>query len=343
MKVSISFHILALKINFKKLLACDSNCVKCDITGKGKCDDNQCELGFFLDPTDKKCYKNNPNCLKSRKIGEITVCESCNKTQVLSKNECKDCPIGCDGCTESSGTFICSSCLEQYYKTDSLCRECPNGCLSCSLNNDVLACSVCAPGFGLKGDTCDPCNVESCKKCSFPEASGLSSCDECDKAHFLNADDCGSCPKFCRECIYNGKYTCSKCQEKYAKAIDGTCIACQESCESCVARADKTTKCSKCISNKFTLGRDGVCRTCSENIFRNCSTCEDEKLTGGKAKCLTCDQGFTLKDDKSGCVECSIEHCRSCNYGRICKKCKKGTYLHNFDRECASMYAFLKF
>ncbi|CAD5111533.1 DgyrCDS836 [Dimorphilus gyrociliatus] len=317
---------------------CDPNCKSCETNGKDKCDSGQCNSGYFFDSSDQKCYNNKAGCLAStRSNGKIT-CSSCNTaTSVLSNGECKTCPTGCSGCSFDAQTskFTCSSCIAKYYKTsDNLCLPCPTGCSACSLNGASVECTSCLATYGLKGTACELCGIGECQTCSVPSGGSGLVCLTCSNKFYLNSDDCGQCPKFCKECSYNQKYECTKCYDRYAKASDGTCVPCPSNCETCTANADKTTRCTKCISKSFSLKTDGTCVPCSEAVFANCATCGPTP-SGGKAKCDMCSGGFTLQDDKLACVSCSITGCGMCAHGRICSKCKSGFYLHNYDRECA--------
>ncbi|CAD5111529.1 DgyrCDS832 [Dimorphilus gyrociliatus] len=317
------------------IISCSENCKKCEIAGKDKCDTDGCKTGFFFDISDQLCYENNPECLISTRINGKIVCSSCNETtSVLVDNECKPCPNECSGCTSNNNQFTCSSCKGGYYKRDDgVCLECPSGCSSCAIVEGRVACEDCLQGYSLQGESCTQCGISECDKCKF-DSGNLASCEKCSSKFYLNTDDCGSCPEFCAECTFNQKYTCTKCYDKYAKSLDGKCIKCSSNCAICTAKPDKSTKCIKCISSEFSLGLDGVCRPCNKAIFKNCSICESENGKD-RPKCLSCAKGYTLKDDESGCVKCSISGCNDCSHGRVCLKCKRGTYLHNYDRECA--------
>ncbi|CAD5126731.1 DgyrCDS14787 [Dimorphilus gyrociliatus] len=304
---------------------CNPNCKSCSTNGKDKCDTGQCNSGYFLDSSDQKCYNNKAGCLASTRSNEKTTCSSCNRaTSILSNGECKTCPTGCSGCSFDAATskFTCLSCIAQYYKTtDNLCLPCPTGCSVCSLNGASVECTSCLAKYDLKGALCDLCGIGDCQTCSVPSGGSDLVCLTCSNKFYLNSDDCGHCPKFCKECSYNQKYECTKCYDKYAKALDGTCVPCPSNCETCTANADKTTRCTKCISKSFSLKTDGTCIPCSEAAFANCSTCGPTPL-GGKAKCDTCSIGFALQDDKLACISCSITGCGMCAHGRICLKCR---------------------
>ncbi|CAD5111530.1 DgyrCDS833 [Dimorphilus gyrociliatus] len=337
-KVCKTGYILNIGVTPHVCQKCDSNCKSCPTNGKDKCDSGQCNSGYIYDSTDQKCYPNKFGCLTSTRSNGKTTCQSCNTaTSVLSNGECKTCPTGCSGCSFDAATskFTCSSCKAQYYKTnDNLCSPCPTGCSACSLNGASVECTSCLATYGLKGTSCELCGIGECQTCSASSGGSSLVCMSCSSKFYLSNEDCGQCPKFCKECSYNQKYECTKCYDRYAKASDGTCVPCPSNCEICTANADKTTRCTKCISNSYSLKTDGTCSLCSEAAFANCATCGPTP-SGGKSKCDMCSGGFTLQDDKLACVSCLIIGCDMCAHGRVCSKCKSGFYLHNYDRECA--------
>ncbi|CAD5111532.1 DgyrCDS835 [Dimorphilus gyrociliatus] len=153
-----------------------------------------------------------------------------------------------------------------------------------SLNGSAVECTSCLATYGFKGTSGELCGIEECQMCSVPRGGRGLVCLTCSNKFYLNSDDSGQCPKFCKECSYNQKYECTECYDRYAKASDGTCVPCPSNCETCTANADKTTRCTKCISKSFSLKTDGTCVPCSEAAFANCATCGPTP-SGGKAKC----------------------------------------------------------
>ncbi|CAD5111540.1 DgyrCDS843 [Dimorphilus gyrociliatus] len=314
---------------------CATNCKKCDSSGKGNCDPNECRAGYFYDSTTRKCYKVKEGCLTSARSTNETICQSCDKSiSVFSSGLCKTCPEGCDECFVSSEqTILCRWCKKQYYRLDSgLCSSCPEGCKECFISGGNVKCSSCLNEYALNGQFCTKCVESNCNNCEMDGNSPV--CKECFSKFYLNNEQCGECPKFCSECSYDNKYVCNKCIKKYARDSNGICVACPSSCEECSVDANDVAKCSKCDSNAFSLQQNGTCISCKEATFSTCATC-GPAINGSKVECLTCDKGYGLQDDKLACLPCSISNCDLCSHGRRCSKCKAGFYLHNYDRECA--------
>ncbi|CAD5126312.1 DgyrCDS14465 [Dimorphilus gyrociliatus] len=258
---------------------CDPNCKICIVNGATKCDDQQCNSGYFYDSIDQKCYREKARCEKSIRI-------------------------------------------------------CPSGCSACSLVDDKVQCTACIPSYGLREGLCEKCNSDKCQNCKIPPGESSMVCSSCLEKYYLNADDCGKCPSYCKECTHNGNYQCKTCMKRYGRSPDGTCIPCPPNCQTCIANSNHISKCTKCISNEFSLQSDGKCIPCSSATFTNCATCTSESFNR-KAVCKSCQTGFSLSDDEESCISCSISKCSVCIHGNICSKCKSGFYLMNYNRECA--------
>ncbi|CAD5126863.1 DgyrCDS14891 [Dimorphilus gyrociliatus] len=319
---------------------CDLNCKKCDVNGLTKCDEGQCNTGYFYDPTDKVCYQNKYGCLQSKRWNGETICSACDTAiSVLSNGKCKNCPTGCSGCTfdMTSAKFSCASCKDEYYRTaNNLCAACPTGCNTCLSKEGSVQCTSCKSNYGLNGEQCEPCNTDNCENCQTSSGSGSSSveCTFCAKKYYINSESCGQCPNLCQECSYNGKYECLICQEGTGRSPDGTCIPCPATCQSCAVNSDRTIRCIKCKSNEYSLQPDGRCRPCSEVTFANCATCSSNPFKA-KVSCYSCNAGYSLQNDGEGCIDCSIAKCDKCIHGNICLECKSGFQLTNHNTECA--------
>lgn len=322
----MSIGFLLKQFLFKHLVnnflsECDKNCRKCEINGNGKCDRDQCETGYFYDATERKCYKNKIGCKISRRNGGITECWTCDSTKsVYVDGQCKPCGNGCYGCLYDSliNKVICSSCTVGFYNSAGECKPCNVGCSACT---SFDLCTSCLPNYGLKNKLCSPC-VSKCELCetSANNIHNNLECKKCSSNFYLNIDDCGECPKFCKECSYTNKYKCLNCINHYARTADGSCVPCPSNCKTCTVNFDNTATCTECLSKKFAIQSDGTCKICSKATFANCELCENTK-SENKANCIGCFPGFTLKDDRTTCLPCSIVGCERCVHGRLCEKC----------------------
>lgn len=345
MKVGNLNCLLNLLFTIFSFSECDDNCNVCTTNGLDKCDQDQCKTGYFYDSTDHKCYEAKSNCLTSGRSNGNIICLTCDTTKyVFANNDCLKCPNGCKGCLydTTNKKITCSTCNEGYYLKNNECPNCPQGCKTCVTVGDSVECLTCNPKYGLKDKTCQSCGAEYCQTCE-PSTDGKSLiCKVCLENFYVNSNKCGNCPVFCKECSYtNNKYLCNKCLDKYALTSDKTsCVRCPSNCKLCQQSSNGITTCLECESDAYFLDSDGLCKSCDQVTIPNCKTCQKSD-ENGKAECKSCNEGLTLQDDKTACLPCSIESCTSCLHGRQCSKCKTGTYLFNFDRECASEFFFV--
>ncbi|CAD5126721.1 DgyrCDS14781 [Dimorphilus gyrociliatus] len=318
--------------------SCSPNCENCEINGQGRCDSGNCKSGYFYNDDDQQCYEKRYGCLNSVRKNDQTVCTSCDlSTRVLVGNSCIFCPTGCNGCSYdfTIKKFTCSNCNSKYYKTDeNLCSLCPEGCEDCSLSDGTVTCTKCLPKYGLKGSICSKCGYKECQSCEMISGSTTLVCSTCSNSYYLNDVECGQCPKFCQECSYNEEYKCSQCYDKYVLANDGKCLPCPSNCQTCIVDSTNTVKCTKCLSNEFSLQPTGICLSCSAATFPKCVTCS-ETPTNGQAICHSCEKGYNLLGNNKVCQSCEIDGCNQCIYGKVCESCKPGFNLHNFNRQCS--------
>ncbi|CAD5114104.1 DgyrCDS3250 [Dimorphilus gyrociliatus] len=315
---------------------CASHCKLCNKNGAGKCDIDKCEDGYFYSSFDKKCYERNGNCLGYQRLFDMTICSSCNyTTHVLVSGVCRICPVGCNGCSFTH-KYSCSSCVFGYYLNEvKSCSPCPGGCKECVLEEERVRCTSCLSRYGLKNGLCESCGVRECQSCQEIETGAELECTSCASNHFLSTNICSKCPENCEICILvNKNLVCSKCYKNFARDTDGTCVPCSTNCNFCTVLTDKTTRCQSCISNKYSLQSNGRCKLCSDVTFENCETCSDADQDD-KTKCRSCRRGYTLKNDGSSCIYCSIDKCTDCIHGKLCEKCEDNTFKANYGTRCA--------
>jgi len=206
--------------------------------------------------------------------------------------------------------------LEKYLCIDTMQACCPEGQYG-------KECKDC-PG-GLKS----PCNGHgTCKGSGTREGNGKCKCDD----------------------AYQGDL-CDECSEKYYKDTNGSCLACDESCES--SCSDGTNKgCDSCKEG-YVQDEDQACvdknecdedDTCVEGKFcvnskgsyecKDCHTsCEGGCTGASRFNCVQCKSGWKAIEDQQGCEdvnECEGEH-----------GCSAGTYCKNTDgtHDCLSCHS----
>lgn len=286
--------------------------------------------------------------ISTRKNGQ-TVCLTCDSTKsVLANGDRKACGTGCTSCSFDSATskVVCTACAGGYYKQNDACFACPAGCSACA---SATECTACLASFGLKDKLCAACGVGECQTCKVPPGKTALECETCSSEFYLNTDDCGECPKFCKECTYNNMYKCTKCNDRYAKLSDGTCSPCPANCETCTANSDKTIRCTKCSSDAFSLQSDGGQDDCGNDIAGT-------KNETGKIKIIDCGIGdcwayryqvgatvtFARGCSREICTSSyRNENCKTIAGKKECKKCCKGKKCNTWELDGSAGVASL--
>lgn len=258
-----------------------------------------------------------------------TICQTCvNSTDVLVNGTCMACQNGCNNCSFDTlvNEIICNSCSTGFYMKEKICEKCPIGCSSCHSETE---CTSCEPSYGMNGTICYNCNIDQCKYCEIPHGKTVFECKTCLPKRHLNADDCSTCPEFCKECSFERDFECKKCFNRYTKAFNGTCIPCPDNCENCKENSEGELKCDKCVSSSYHLQIDGTCKPCSDVTFQYCATClRNQKEI--KAECTSCENRFALSYDNLTCLPCEIKNCSLCVSNKSNSMRRKENYLTNF-------------
>ncbi|CAD5126272.1 DgyrCDS14431 [Dimorphilus gyrociliatus] len=258
---------------------CDPNCKICNAHGIAKCDDEQCNFGYFYDPTDQKCYKEKTRCDKS----------------------IRKCPTGCKSCSLVGGMVQCTACLPTYGLREGLCDKCNSDkCQICEIppGETSMVCTLCLQQYYLNNDECGKCPTH-CKECNH---NGNYQCKTCMKRYGRSPDGtCRLCPSNCETCVINTSQisTCTKCiSNEFSLQIDGTCMPCSSAaftnCATCTkALFNRKTVCKSCDAG-FSLSDDGEsCVFCS---ISKCSMCIHGNI------CSECKTGFHLSNYNRDCV-----------------------------------------
>eukprot|EP00701_Giardia_intestinalis_P003909 XP_001707733.1 VSP [Giardia lamblia ATCC 50803] len=281
-----------------------------------------------------------------------------NECILCSDTTQRDGVMGVDNCAQcqapqSAGAATCSTCQDGYFLSDKLCKPCNQNCATCT-GAGATNCETCKPGTYLKSDnscsntcennqyadeltmTCKACSEihADCTACSFDKTTGKPKCTNCgtNKTPRTALDGTSTCvDKTLDGCkgadgalFMKEDKTCALCGDASPDAgVNDKGIA---GCSICEKTAGNPPTCSKCLEGYIenTNGGGFACDPCAPG----CATCSKKE---DPSKCLTCKQGYFLKDSSSGeCISCSdttkggIEGCAECtNSGTFkCTKCK---------------------
>ena len=233
-------------------------------------------------------------------------------------------------------------------------------CTKCIGLSSFVLCQECEEGYTLKNNICkktdgsnsekeeDSCVLgldEKCTSCSSEEGK-KNQCDKCNDGYYLPSDKndnlkCESCKKIknCASCSGSlNSPKCDKCETGF-KLINNECkeILCErgmnEKCLHCNMEKDKKEECLTCNDGYF-IPDDAQDKTkCVKCSLEGCKTCSG---TIGKEKCIQClNYPFIINGEIKTCNDCKIgsgANCLSCDKNNKCEKCNKGYIL--IDGKC---------
>mmetsp|Transcript_89317 Transcript_89317/g.251424 ORF Transcript_89317/g.251424 Transcript_89317/m.251424 type:complete len:859 (-) Transcript_89317:8-2584(-) len=308
---------------------CAPHCERCQLSGPGACDRNQCSVGSGL--VDGMCRPcGSDNCkycdevlatraadkakLTRKRIGlerdrsSVLPCLQCNRGYGLINGVCLPCQIeNCHACTEKD---TCDTCAEGYVfnRSASECRPCAEHCASCTrLGEGECDPLQCASGYGgTPSGRCEACSGH-CLDC---REKGGGSCDPrmCKRGYGLHGNTKAG-QAACHECIPKCKWCdqqadkCDACIEGYGLTPEGTCKTCESNCKRC----NNVEGCDDCIRGFVLQGK--VCLPCADR-------CESCNITGpGLCNERQCAPGWATVAARQGftCRPCVDPRCSRCD------------------------------
>ena len=286
-------------IDSNQIASCKSidNCFTCN-EGSAEC--QNCVQGYFIN------------------VGSCKICgEIFNNCRLCNEFKCLDCLegfafygnyINCyrienENCIQgyryntwdsliqnSIYRWMCVACLDGFWLQSGNCFPCMEGCSKCL---SYFKCNDCKDGYYMEGNFCKKCKTQS------------PICEKCDVSYFLNIVDgfCHSCTGFVSNCLNCDQSECKSCSDGYYLNSPYFCAPCNF----------QTTERAECLSVKL-----------PKSCIDHCVNCDTNN------KCLNCENGFYLNNDK--CEDCSqtVSNCFSCTkWGGIftCNSCNKGYYF----------------
>ena len=284
----------------------------------------------------------NTSCEK----GENEKCKTCSdnfKGNCLLCNDGYYLPIDSNNkkkCISCSIKEHCIKCIGQ--STFIFCQECEQGY---KLNNNNKCIKNDEKEEEKDEENCILGIEEKCTSCSN-EIGKKNECQECNKGFYLPTDrskntQCESCKKLknCASCSGTlNSPVCDKCEVGF-KLIGNECkeILCErginEKCIFCNMEKDKKEECLSCNEGYF-LPENAEDKTkCVKCSLEGCKTCSGDI---NNEKCIECyNYPYMINGEIKTCNNCKIgsgENCLSCDEHNKCKTCNKGYKL--LDGKC---------
>merc|ERR1711892_689652 len=282
-------------------MGCDPKCSACYGPGQEHC--TGCNQDMLLLSDHSQCVASCPDGYSADNTGKT--CKACH-------GQCHTCRVGstsnetCTSCPPHlvmSGNSTCQAqCRGEEYQEGGKCKPCHESCRTCVGGRDTQ-CGRCKEGFYFER-RCVP-------YCPAGYASDSS------------RGECLPCPTGCDQCQADGG-VCTTCRQGWIKTPEelclppesgkcqpgmssgkGTCLACHDSCKTCVGPKDKD------------------CSACYPDHKLQISTCV-----------LTCPATTKLSSQGHSCLSCP-HACASCD-STTCKGCIPGYYLKVDDGSCVT-------
>ncbi|KRW99984.1 hypothetical protein PPERSA_05487 [Pseudocohnilembus persalinus] len=321
-------------------LACDCEKAENHIWDQeGKCIENSCPSGQYLDSGKPKCLTCvNPNLsivnIDANDDNKGSFC-GCPDFQFINKNDgeinCQSCEDGyyldliayeeCSQTNDCTEDIVCKNCMTDFNPN---CLECMNYdgeviCTVCSKNGMEPDCEYCSQNqyYDYTNDNCflDNAVQVSEKKGNF---------DDCFYQDYsLHCFDCTNLNKYCQKCtdIIGNADTDSICTECSSNRIPPNCLCPNElvpskenpdECVECEFGSFYDKSQDRCLINQnFDCSYDEICISCSKQIHEYCIQCEKGRDT---MICKQCEGDFVIYQVNTTYTSC---------------QCPAGTFHYN--------------
>ena len=293
---------------------------------------SDCSIGFEAAANKSVCvacvsgyYRPSLDYLKCAPCPPLATCSSsviigCQSGYKISAggNSCEQCPIG----TQSSGDYLsCVSCtLGSNYRsslTQSSCQTCPTNAVCGSVSS-----FTCNAGYE---PTADGTGCQICGEGYSKSATGNIACTQCaiGTESAANKQSCTSCS--------SGKYRPSTLVNKCIPCPqNGVCTAAALTCNAGYKLNSNGDGCDQCPIGQQSDGGFTSCVSCTSGTnYRSSLTQSTCQACPSNAACtptgFTCNAGFELSADGSGCQACQEGYSKAASGNAACTQCTLGT------------------
>lgn len=341
---------------------CVPPCATCSYTNPSSC--LSCIAGYVYASTTNKCITNTLSC--SANVYSCAVCPmgtSFNKPQ-----QCVNCAVGCLTCLGNS-TFTCTSCPAGSWLNGNKCPSCMAGCAQCVTGS---ICEQCSNGFVSNswGPLIGQAQTTACLACQSPCVTCMMAptyCMSCISNYTLIGGQCLN--------NYNNIFSVTVLANsttfyaQYPQLVAALLIAANSSNQaiffptgilpsptSFLFSGKINSQCppnSSCASSEFSrlqqvltassiAGMTILSSTLNPSngqAFPPCSSpCATCTAPNGTT-CLSCLQGFVLRNSSCLSSTCTIAYCQYCSNAFTCVQCLPTFILSNNSCICQTNYA----
>ena len=245
---------------------------------------------------------------------------------------CKAKTFACDrgyGYNATNGIGTCDYCPAGTFKTTSgneACSSCPVNAI-CSSSTDF----VCDRGYTLSGTQC-----VGCSSSQFKNIVGNQTCSNCDNGLVSTSDRlscaCSSSSKFKPD----GYTSCIPCP-LYGTCTTTSLVSCLagfkinsygDTCESCPIGTQSRSDSRNCI---YCLAGSTYRSSLTQSSCMPCPLNSNCTATG-----FTCNSGYEISGDGTGCQQCQEGYFKINNGNSSCSQCSVGTESSSDRLSCVS-------
>lgn len=296
-----------------------------------------CDNGFQMTDDHKKCLPEIEGCAEYFESDESVnkhICRICKNAFIFVQGNCQHKIIKhCEKFNRETGQ--CDQCIQHFQPSDNKekCLRSIDNCLTYFPTEDNsirLFCQDCEVGYQLVSGYCQ--KKEEIPECAEYDAS-KTICLHCNESFIPTGDNL--------KCLNEIK----NCKNYYPSSIASEELFCEECKKNYVVIGRKCEK--QLINNCHKTGEDGGCEECISNyrltddklkclfVVHHCLKYEPSSVETNKFTCVTCKDGFELREGK-----CYAKSCLKSNLvNGQCEECQETHLLTHDKLKCLAKIA----